>query len=153
MNIGAFAVLTSLRRRKIVGDNLDDLNGLFQKAPTEALLMLVFLLSLAGIPPLAGFYGKYFIFLALIETGHYMLASAAVLFTVVGAYYYLKMANAMFMGTAVSEEPVSSTTAMNAALVFSAAATVIIGLLPNTFIHAVDWSLTSLGPAGVALLK
>ena len=71
MNIGAFAVLTSLRRRKIVGDNLDDLDGLFQKAPIEALLMLVFLLSLAGIPPLAGFYGKYFIFLSLIETGHY----------------------------------------------------------------------------------
>jgi NADH-quinone oxidoreductase subunit N len=153
MNIGAFAVLTSLRRRKIVGDNLDDLNGLFQKAPTEALLMLVFLLSLAGIPPLAGFYGKYFIFLSLIETGHYVLASVAVLFTVVGAYYYLKMANAMFMGTATSEEPVPSTAAMNLALLFTATATVVIGLLPNTFIHAVDWSLTSLGPAGVAMLK
>jgi NADH-quinone oxidoreductase subunit N len=153
MNIGAFAVLTSLRRRKIVGDNLEDLNGLFQKAPTEALLMLVFLLSLAGIPPLAGFYGKYFIFLALIQTGHFALATVAVLFTVVGAYYYLKMANAMFMGTAVSEEPVSSTPAMNLALVFSAGATVFIGLLPNVFIHAVDWSLSSLGPAGIALLK
>ena len=98
MNIGAFSVLTSLRRRKIVGDSIDDLNGLFQKAPIEALLIHVFLLSLAGIPPLAGFYGKYFIFLSLIETGHYLLASGAVLYSVVACYYYLKMANAMFMG-------------------------------------------------------
>ncbi len=59
----------------------------------------------------------------------------------------------MFMGTATSEEPVPSTPAMNVALLFSAAATVFIGLLPNVFIHAVDWSLSSLGPAGIALLK
>ena len=74
MNLGAFAVITSLRRRDIIGDSIDDIAGLMQKAPIEATLMLVFLLSLAGIPPLAGFYGKYFIFLSLVETGHYYLA-------------------------------------------------------------------------------
>ena len=77
MNLGAFAVITSLRRRNIIGDDLDDIAGLFFKAPTEAVLMLVFLLSLAGIPPLAGFWGKYFIFLSLIQTGHYTLAAVA----------------------------------------------------------------------------
>src|ERR1700692_986101 len=66
MNLGAFAVITSLRHRNVVGDELDDLNGLYSRAPVEAVLMLIFLLSLAGIPPLAGFYGKYFIFLSLI---------------------------------------------------------------------------------------
>ncbi len=75
MNLGAFAVITSLRRRNIIGDEIDDIAGLFFKAPTEAMLMLVFLLSLAGIPPLAGFWGKYFIFLSLIQTGHYSLAA------------------------------------------------------------------------------
>src|ERR1700734_2879200 len=55
MNLGAFAVITSLRRRNIIGDQIDDMAGLFFKAPTEAMLMLLFLLSLAGIPPLAGF--------------------------------------------------------------------------------------------------
>jgi NADH-quinone oxidoreductase subunit N len=153
MNIGAFAVLTSLRRRKIAGDDLTDLNGLFEKAPLEALLMLVFLLSLAGIPPLAGFYGKYFIFLALVETGHYALATAAVIYTVVACYYYLKMANAMFMGKATTEEPVARTPAMSLALVFSAAATVVIGLFPNLFIQAVNWSIAGIGPTGMALLK
>ncbi len=60
MNLGAFAVITSLRRRDIIGDEIDDIAGLMFKAPTEAILMLVFLLSLAGIPPLAGFWGKYY---------------------------------------------------------------------------------------------
>ena len=153
MNMGAFAVLTVLRRRKIVGDEIADISGLFQKAPIEALLMLVFLLSLAGVPPLAGFYGKYFIFLSLIETGHYVLASVAVLYAVVGFYYYLKVANAMFMGKAASEEPVPSTPAMSLALFITATATIALGLFPNVFIRAVDWSVTSLGPGGIALLK
>src|SRR5450755_1944504 len=98
MNLGAFAVITALRHRNVIGDELDDLNGLYSRAPVEAVLMLIFMLSLAGIPPLAGFYGKYFIFLSLIETGHYTLASLGVLYSVFGLYYYLKMANAMFMG-------------------------------------------------------
>jgi NADH-quinone oxidoreductase subunit N len=153
MNLGAFAVLTSLRRRKIVGDNIEDISGLVQKAPVEAILMLVFLLSLAGIPPFAGFYGKYFVFLSLIETGHYTLATVAVLYAVVGAYYYLRVANAMFMGKADTEEPVPSTGAMNLALGVTAAATVIIGLFPNIFIQAVNWSVSSLSPGGIALLK
>src|SRR6266478_1835849 len=82
MNLGAFAVIASLRQRNVIGDELDDLAGLYFRAPTEAVLMLIFLLSLAGIPPLAGFYGKYFIFLSLIESGHYVLASLAVLYAV-----------------------------------------------------------------------
>src|SRR5205807_5042470 len=81
MNLGAFGVITSLRHKNVIGDELDDLNGLYSRAPVEAVLMLVFLLSLAGIPPLAGFYGKYFIFLSLIETGHYALASLGVLYS------------------------------------------------------------------------
>ena len=153
MNLGAFSVLTSLRRRKIVGDNIEDIAGLIHKAPVEAILMLIFLLSLAGIPPLAGFYGKYFIFLSLMETGHYVLATVAVLYAVIALYYYLKIANAMFMGKSTSEEPVSAPPAMNIALYFSGAATVVIGLFPNIFIQAVDWSVSVLGLGGIARLR
>jgi NADH-quinone oxidoreductase subunit N len=142
MNLGAFGVITSLRHKKAIGDELDDLNGLYSRAPVEAVLMLVFMLSLAGIPPLAGFYGKYFIFLSLIETGHYALAALGVLYSVFGLYYYLKIANAMFMRQPEAGEgklPVSYV--MRTALGVTAFATIFIGILPNRFIEVVNWAL------------
>jgi len=142
MNLGAFAVITSLRHRNVIGDELDDLNGLYSRAPVEAVLMLVFMLSLAGIPPLAGFWGKYFIFLSLIETGHYALASLGVLYSVFGLYYYLKIANAMFMGKVEKgEETLPVSLSMRAAVAVTGIATLYIGLLPNSFIQLVNWAL------------
>jgi NADH-quinone oxidoreductase subunit N len=141
MNLGAFGVIASLRHRNVIGDELDDLNGLYSRAPVEAVLMLIFLLSLAGIPPLAGFYGKYFIFLSLIETGHYALASLGVLYSVFGLYYYLKMANAMFMGQPEERGVLPVSWTMRAALAMTAFATVFIGVMPDRFIQLVNWSL------------
>src|SRR6185437_9171003 len=74
MTIGAFAIVILLRRQGLIGDELYDMNGLSKRSPGAAVLLLIFMLSLAGIPPLAGFVGKYYIFLALIQTGHYYLA-------------------------------------------------------------------------------
>jgi len=142
MNLGAFGVIASLRHRNVIGDELDDLNGLYSRAPVEAVLMLVFMLSLAGIPPLAGFWGKYFIFLSLIETGHYALAGLGVLYSVFGLYYYLKIANAMFMGQAEKgEEKLPVSLGMRAAIGLTGLATLYIGLLPNSFIEWVNWAL------------
>ena len=142
MNLGAFGVITSLRHRNIAGDELDDLNGLYSRAPVEAVLMLVFMLSLAGIPPLAGFWGKYFIFLSLIESQHYVLAALGVLYSVFGLYYYLKIANAMFMRQPEKgEEHLPVSLAMRAALGLTGLATLYIGILPNQFIEAVNWAL------------
>jgi NADH-quinone oxidoreductase subunit N len=141
MNLGAFGVITSLRHRNVIGDELDDLNGLYSRAPVEAVLMLIFLLSLAGIPPLAGFWGKYFIFLSLIETGHYALASLGVLYSVFGLYYYLKMANAMFMGQPEEKGLLPVSWTMRAALAVTAFATVFIGVMPDRFIGIVNWAM------------
>jgi NADH-quinone oxidoreductase subunit N len=141
MNLGAFGVITSLRHRNVIGDELDDLNGLYARAPVEAVLMLIFLLSLAGLPPLAGFWGKYFIFLSLIETGHYALASLGVLYSVFGLYYYLKMANAMFMGQPEERGLLPVSWSMRAALTVTAVATLFIGIMPDRFIQVVNWSL------------
>src|ERR1700692_2457550 len=74
MTIGAFAVVIVLQRQGVISDELDDLNGLYRRSPVSALVLLIFMLSLAGIPPLAGFVGKYFILQALIQTGHNKLA-------------------------------------------------------------------------------
>src|SRR6267378_6054682 len=68
MTAGAFAVIIVLRQKGLIGEELEDLNGLYQRSPAAAVLLLIFMLSLAGIPPTAGFMGKYFIFLSLIET-------------------------------------------------------------------------------------
>ncbi len=142
MNLGAFAVITSLRHRNVIGDELDDLNGLYSRAPIEAVLMLVFMLSLAGIPPLAGFWGKYFIFLSLINSGHYVLAALGVLYSVFGLYYYLKIANAMFMREPEKgEEKLPVSYAMRAALALTGLATLYIGILPNRFIELANWAL------------
>jgi len=153
MNLGAFAVITSLRHRNITGDDLDDLNGLYSRAPVEAVLMLIFMLSLAGIPPLAGFWGKYFIFLSLIETKHYVLAALGVFYSVFGLYYYLKIANAMFMRQPEKgEEKLPVSFAMRIALAVSGIATLYIGIMPNKFIEMVNWALGIAQQANVASL-
>jgi NADH-quinone oxidoreductase subunit N len=138
MNLGAFAVITSLRHRNVIGDEIDDIAGLYSRAPVEAVLMLLFLLSLAGIPPLAGFWGKYFIFLSLIETGHYTLAALAVLYSVFGLYYYLRVANAMFMREPLEKESLPLSPAMGVALAITAFATLTIGVFPNPMIKIVN---------------
>ena len=149
MNLGAFAVITSLRRREIIGDEIDDMAGLYSKAPVEAILLLVFLLSLAGIPPLAGFWGKYFIFLALIQTGHYTLAAVAVLFAVLGLYYYAGMFNAAFMKKAENAEPVTAGAGMRVALFVTGLGTIVIGMFPNWMINAAYGSLSLPGPSSL----
>jgi len=138
MNLGAFAVITSLRHRNVIGDEIDDIAGLYSRAPVEAVLMLIFLLSLAGIPPLAGFWGKYFIFLSLVETGHYALAALGVLYSVFGLYYYLRIANAMFMREPLEKEKLPISPAMAVALAVSAVATLAVGIFPNPMINLVN---------------
>lgn len=91
MTMGAFAVVIVMRQRGLIGDELNDLDGLYQRNPAAALLLLIFMLSLAGIPPTAGFVGKYFIFQALIETHHPILAVFAALYIVPALYYYFRV--------------------------------------------------------------
>ena len=141
MNLGAFAVITSLRQRNVIGDELDDMAGLYQRAPVEAALMLLFLLSLAGIPPAAGFLGKYYIFLSLIESQHYWLASLGVLYSLFGLYYYLKIANSMLMRAPMETERLPLSLGMRCALGVTALATIVIGVYPEPFIRSVNWSL------------
>ena len=141
MNLGAFAVITSLRQRQVIGDELDDMAGLYQRAPVEAVLMLLFLLSLAGIPPAAGFLGKYYIFLSLIESQHYWLASLGVLYSLFGLYYYLKIANSMLMRAPMETERLPLSLGMRCTLGVTALATIVIGVFPEPFIRGVNWSL------------
>src|ERR1700674_2645534 len=91
MTAGAFAVIIVLRQKGLIGEELEDLNGLYQRSPAAAVLLLIFMLSLAGIPPTAGFMGKYFIFLALIESHHPVLAIFAALYIVPALYFFFRV--------------------------------------------------------------
>jgi NADH-quinone oxidoreductase subunit N len=142
MNIGAFLVLASLTRKGITGEDINDLNGLMQKAPGHAIWMLIFLLSLAGIPPTAGFIGKYFIFLSLIETGRYALAVIACLYVAVSIYYYFRIVRSIFISKADNDEPLTTSLGTRVALGFAGLMTLVMGIYPEPFIGFVARSLS-----------
>jgi len=103
MTIGAFACILSMRRREGMTYDITDLAGLSKTHPMMAFMLAMILFSLAGIPPLAGFFAKFYVFLAAIESGLYVLAVIGVLASVVGAYYYLRIVKIMYF-----DDPVAS---------------------------------------------
>jgi len=97
MTLGTFACILAMRRKEDGNvEQIDDLAGLSSTNPFMALMLTILMFSLAGIPPLAGFFGKYFVFVAAIEAKLYGLAIIGVLASVVGAYYYLRIIKIMW---------------------------------------------------------
>jgi len=96
MTLGTFACILSLRRDGKMVEEISQLSGLSRTSPVMALMLAILLFSLAGIPPLAGFFAKFYVFLAAIEAGLYALAVIGVLLSVVGAYYYLRIVKIMY---------------------------------------------------------
>ena len=141
MNLGAFLVITALRRKEIIGEDLDDIAGLVHKSPGYAVLMLIFLLSLAGIPPTAGFLGKYYIFLSLIETGHYALAVVATLYVAVAIYYYFKVVRSMFIREEADKQPLATSFGLRLAAGITGLMTLGIGIYPEPFLRLAQTSL------------
>ncbi len=135
MNVGAFGVLSILESED--GQNLtfDDYAGLSVKRPLLAGLMAVFMFSLAGVPPFAGFFGKYYVFVGAIEGGFTWLAILGVVMSVVSAYYYLRLVVVMYFKEQVSviEEPIP--VAGVVALVLSALVLVELGIFPSTVLN------------------
>jgi NADH-quinone oxidoreductase subunit N len=141
MTMGAFLVVVALRRRGIIGEDIDDFAGLMQKSPGYAVLMLIFLLSLAGIPPTAGFLGKYYIFLALIQTGHYALAVVATLYVAVAIYYYFRIVRSMFAREEAEPSGLASSFGVRFAVGVSGLLTLGVGLYPEPFLRFAQTSL------------
>src|SRR5213082_2248827 len=141
MTAGAFAVIIVLRQKGIIGEELEDLNGLYQRSPAAAVLLLIFMLSLAGIPPTAGFMGKYFIFLSLIETHHPVLAVFAVLYIVPALYYYFRIVvHAWLKAPGEAPRPVMSN-AQAIALSVAAFVTLAAVLYPEPFTRLAQYAL------------
>jgi len=142
MTAGAFAIVIVLRRQGLIGDELDDMNGLIHRSPAAAVLLLIFMLSLAGIPPLAGFIGKYYIFLALIQTGHYYLAIFGALYIVPALYYYFRIVVHAWLREPGAAAEVSVTPAQSVALAVMCAVTLVAGIYPEPFIQMATHSLS-----------
>ena len=142
MNMGAFGIIISLRRRGIIGDNVDDMMGLAKKAPGMAAMMGIFMLSLGGLPATGGFIGKYFLLYGLFDrarTDHknwyYWLAGWAVINIVVSFYYYVRFIRVMYLDDRVADEqPLTVSPALHTALVASLVGVIIIGIFPQPLI-------------------
>jgi NADH-quinone oxidoreductase subunit N len=96
MTLGTFAVILAMRRDGRLVEEISDLSGLARTHPTQAFFLGALLFSLAGIPPLAGFFAKFYVFLAAIKAGLFVLAVLGVVTSVVGAYYYLAIVKVMY---------------------------------------------------------
>jgi NADH-quinone oxidoreductase subunit N len=141
MTIGAFAVVIALQRQGVISDELDDLNGLYRRSPGSAVVLLIFMLSLAGIPPLAGFVGKYFILQALIETGHNRLALFGALYIVPALYYYFRIvAHAYLYEPGNAPTPII-TIGQRVAFAGLCFVTVAAGIYPEPFVRLATYSL------------
>ena len=111
MQLGAFAVVVMLRRADVVGDELKDFSGLASRNPFAAFAMLLFMLSLGGIPPTAGFMGKFWLFSAAIDAHYYWLALIGVLNSAVSLYYYIRIVVFMYVKKeTLGSEPTTSPT-------------------------------------------
>lgn len=134
-NVGALAVVAALRGRGLSGEDIEDFAGLARRRPMLAFAMLVFLLSLAGIPATAGFIGKWYLFGAAIRADMAWLAVIGVAMSVVSAYYYLRVVVAMYMRPAPEgeeQEPVSGV--LTATVVMAMGFTLLIGVFPQPFL-------------------
>jgi len=96
MNLGAFGCIFMMKRENIFYENISDLSGLSKNHPTLAFGFLIILFSLAGIPPLAGFFAKFYIFMSVIEVKMYVLATIGLLTTVISAFYYLRIIKVIY---------------------------------------------------------
>jgi NADH-quinone oxidoreductase subunit N len=150
MQLGAFAVIILMRRQDVTGDELKDFSGLHVRHPFAAFAMLLFMLSLGGIPPTAGFMGKFWLFGAAIESGYVTLAVIGVLNSAISLYYYVRIVVFMYLrkDTTGSEPILSPMLAVTLALAL--VGTIAFGVYPRQLFELAETSARALGAGGVA---
>src|SRR5215467_65641 len=145
MQLGAFGIIVLMRRQDVIGDELKDLSGLYLRRPVAAFAMLLFMLSLGGIPPTAGFMGKFWLFSAAIEAGFVWLAVIGVLNSAISLYYYIRVVVFMYLKKdATTAAPVFSP-ALAFAVGLAIAGTILLGVYPRVLFDVADASARTLG--------
>ena len=134
--LGSFAVIMLLSRSGFEAESLDDFKGLNQRSPWFAAVMMVLLLSLAGVPPMVGFFAKLSVLEAALAAGHLWLVIVAVLLSLVGAYYYLRIVKLMYFDAPTDLSPIVADRGMQITLSVNGIAVVLLGILPGTLMTA-----------------
>jgi len=135
MNMGAFAILILLCDSNRRGEHLDDYRGLSKTNPLAAVMMLVFLFSLAGLPPTPGFIAKFYLLVAAVHAGYILTVIAAMIFSVVSAFYYLRIVRYMYFEEPVDETTVSMSPAMTAALALAMVGMIGMAIFPSFILN------------------
>ena len=134
--LGAFGTVILLERREYAGESMSDYAGLAQRAPVLAAVMLVFLLALTGIPPTGGFFGKVYLFAAVVEAGWMWVAVIGVLTSAISLYYYMGIVVQMYFKDTEANTPVPvRAPLLGATLVLCAIVTILLGIFPGFFVE------------------
>jgi len=134
--LGVFGVIMLLSRAGFEAENIDDFKGLNQRSPWFAFVMLLFMFSLAGVPPVVGFYAKLSVLQGVLATGQIWLAIFAVLFSLIGAYYYLRIVKVMYFDEPADTAVIEASPDVRVALSVNGIAVLVLGLLPGPLMTA-----------------
>jgi NADH-quinone oxidoreductase subunit N len=135
-SVASFGMIMLLSREGFEADLLEDFKGLNQRSPWWAFMMLLVMFSLAGIPPTVGFYAKFTVIQAAVDAGFVWLAVVAVLSSLVGAFYYLRVVKLMYFDDAVDTEPIDARTDSRVLLTMNGLALLAFGVLPQPLLGA-----------------
>jgi NADH-quinone oxidoreductase subunit N len=135
MSLGAFGMIMLLSRVGFESDNLNDFKGLNQRSPWLAFVMLLLMFSMAGVPPTVGFYAKFSVLNAVVQSGYVWLAVAAVLFSLIGAFYYLRIVKLMYFDAPESRAPIVFGQDTTLLISVNGLAVLLLGLLPSTLMR------------------
>ena len=145
MTIGAFAMVAILRKGGLEGEEIEDFTGLAKRHKGGAFLMLVFMISLAGIPPTAGFIGKFYLFMAAVNAGLAWLAIFGLVFAAISAFYYLRIVMVMYMREPSPEQEKNTRLALSpqvsVVLACAVAGVVLLGIFPGPLVSIADLSI------------
>ncbi len=132
MSLGAFGMIMLLSRAGFEADTLNDFKGLNQRSPWLAFLMMLLMFSMAGVPPTVGFYAKFSVLNAVVQTGHIWLAVVAVMLSLIGAFYYLRIVKLMYFDAPESHAPITFTHDTTLLISVNGLGVLVLGLLPST---------------------
>ncbi len=134
MSMGAFGMVILLGRKNSEADKLEHFKGLADRNPWFAFVMLMLMFSMAGVPPFLGFWGKWFVLKELVDSGFIWLAAMAVFFSIIGAYYYIRVIKLIYFDQADSMTAIKSSKQMRFALSINGLALFILGLMPSALL-------------------